>query len=102
MRACIAFHMHKWTEENPLLLEPGEQDTIQNFFIIPDSTQVVYIYSSIRNPAQESMAWHAVTMYDLRVSGQNDASQDIREKEGARTDPSQQVAGQNPPIVRPN
>jgi hypothetical protein len=80
----VAFHMHYWTKDHPLLLEPGEVDTVQNFFIIPDSIQVVYILSAIRSPADEGIlrfvfnrgflrflfkkptAWRTVTVYDLR------------------------------------
>jgi hypothetical protein len=61
-----------------LLLEPGEVDTVQNFFIIPDTIQVVYIYSSVRNPAEEKshvqLAWRTVTVYDLRESQQKSTS----------------------------
>lgn len=78
----LAFHMHHWektgADYNRLLLEPGEVDTIQTFFIIPDSVQVVHIYSSVKNTAEATsnapVAWSAVTTYDLRESQQKSIS----------------------------
>lgn len=62
----LQVYLHPWDKERELI-EPGEGDEIKNYFLIPDSIEVVNIISYAGNPAEGSkMAWQASTGYDLR------------------------------------
>lgn len=62
----LRVYEHPWNKKHELI-EPGEVDEIQNYFLIPDSIAVVDILSFVGNPAEDSkLAWRALTTYDLR------------------------------------
>ena len=62
----LQVYPHPWDKERELI-EPGEVDEIKNYFLIPESIEVVNIISYVGNPAEDSkMAWQASTSYDLR------------------------------------
>lgn len=62
----LIWYPHLW-DTNREFIEPGEADSIKNYFLIPDSIEVVNIVSFVANPAEgNNMAWRASTTYDLR------------------------------------
>lgn len=62
----LRWYPHPWDRKQELI-EPGENDTIENYFLIPDSVEVINILSLVANPAQgNKMAWRASTICDLR------------------------------------
>jgi hypothetical protein len=62
----LVWYPHPWDKTRELI-EPGEADSIKNYFLIPDSIEVVNIVSFVANPAEgNKMAWRSSTTYDLR------------------------------------
>jgi hypothetical protein len=63
----IGSHEHPWIAK-PELIEPGEDDTITNFFVIPDYVEAVDIFSYVANPTENNkMSWQVGTICDLRT-----------------------------------
>jgi|ERR1019366_3973743 hypothetical protein len=68
---------HLWGNHHPFwnffrkddhreLIEPGEADSITNYFLISDSKEVVNILSLVGNPTENNrMAWRASTICNL-------------------------------------
>jgi hypothetical protein len=62
----IQYYPHPWDEKRKFI-EPGESDTVQNYLLIPDSTEIVDIKSYAGNRSEgNKMAWHCSTTYDMR------------------------------------
>jgi hypothetical protein len=63
----LVWYPHPWDKEREFI-EPGEVDTIRNYFLLAGSTQVVNVFSIVGNPAEDNkLGWRAITTYDLRA-----------------------------------
>lgn len=84
----LVWYPHPWDKKRELI-EPGEVDTVRNYFLLPGSTQVISVFSIVANPAEANkLGWRAMTTYDLRA---NSGTQGASPKEAS---PQQSVGGQ--------
>ena len=68
--ACLLSVAEERVLRRDLVIEPGENDVVDNQFVIPANVQELAVFSYISNPDETSkqLGWRAITFYNLQPS----------------------------------